>query len=548
MLATVVLPRWGAVAAVVLALVLAPSASADRLTVAVSNRPATRTASRAPVAPIAPRFVGASMDYCAITDYTEASAHPVLARLLLNLARSGPLIRIGGDGPDASCLPGPRSITVAPDAIAALAQRTGAKLILGIDLMTHSVHRVGGEVAALEDAIDRRGPPRYIKAFEIGNEPDLYPEYGPMVAPAQSGPYFSSYLGDFTQWAHVIRIAARDPTVGIAGPSLGRSGLPWLTGSNVGDFAAFLNAPARPRLITFHSYPLVWSIQCPAIGCPSIPSLLLNSSSQGLAEQLAPLVGRLGHGRELRVDEMNSVTGGGVAGVSNTFASALWVLDTLFEFARAGVSGVNVHTFSSAQYALFSGPNPGGWRVHPEYYGLLAFANAAPAGAQLLAVSAGQAKRAAPAVKVWATRGLDGRARILIINKDVVAHDVVLQGSGVPRKATATLARLLASPTPGDAACPADYVPTGLCATGGVTFGGRTFGSEDLQLGGDWTSTGALGPRLRGTCVRIVACVRQDPGPAITVAMPPGSAALLTGSLPTNVWSTRRTGASRSRG
>ncbi len=53
---------------------------------------------------------------------------------------------------------------------------------------------------------------------------------------------------------------------------------------------------------------------------------------------------------------MNSVTGGGAKGVSNTFASALWALDTLFELAQAGVSGVNVHTFPSAQYALYTGP------------------------------------------------------------------------------------------------------------------------------------------------------------------------------------------------
>lgn len=34
----------------------------------------------------------------------------------------------------------------------------------------------------------------------------------------------------------------------------------------------------------------------------------------------------------------------------------------------------------------YSHPRPGQWFVHPEYYGLLVFARAAPAGSQLLQV------------------------------------------------------------------------------------------------------------------------------------------------------------------
>ena len=41
---------------------------------------------------------------------------------------------------------------------------------------------------------------------------------------------------------------------------------------------------------------------------------------------------------------MNGVSCGGTRGVSDTFASALWVLDTLFEMARLGVSGINIHS------------------------------------------------------------------------------------------------------------------------------------------------------------------------------------------------------------
>ena len=41
---------------------------------------------------------------------------------------------------------------------------------------------------------------------------------------------------------------------------------------------------------------------------------------------------------------MNSVTCHGKTGVSDTFASALWILNTLFEMVHAGVDAVNIHT------------------------------------------------------------------------------------------------------------------------------------------------------------------------------------------------------------
>ena len=44
----------------------------------------------------------------------------------------------------------------------------------------------------------------------------------------------------------------------------------------------------------------------------------------------------------------------GKRGVSDTFASALWVLDTLFNLAAVGVDGVNVHTLPGAAYELFT--------------------------------------------------------------------------------------------------------------------------------------------------------------------------------------------------
>ena len=95
----------------------------------------------------------------------------------------------------------------------------------------------------------------------------------------------------------------------------------------------------------------------------------------------------------------------GKAGVSDTFASALWVTDALFSLARAGVDGVNMHTLPDAAYELFAFSRQGGrWQaqVRPVYYGLQLFAQAAPPVPGCCRCPA-----AAPTagLSVWATAG-----------------------------------------------------------------------------------------------------------------------------------------------
>ena len=103
-----------------------------------------------------------------------------------------------------------------------------------------------------------------------------------------------------------------------------------------------------------------------------------------------------------------------VKGVSDTFASALWALDTMFNFAKVGVraststcSGMNYELFTPSQTATVRGRD-----VHPEYYGLILFAQAFPPGAQLLNV-----KAPAGPTKVWATQAADGTIHVVVINQ-----------------------------------------------------------------------------------------------------------------------------------
>jgi hypothetical protein len=513
-----------------------PAAAAIRVT--VSNRPASRLGTDRPDRPVAPDFVGVSMDWCSIRTYTRDGGTPVIANLLRALDPARPDIRIGGDGTDAPCHGRrPRGPT-RPEAaaVAGLARAVDAHLILDINLASHSRRLARRQSRLILRALGRRRTRREVQAIEIGNEPDRYRAYGSALPKSELGPYIDRYLRDFGIWAAIARGAFGDRSLTVAGPSLGRYGLPWISGANVANFRRLLAGRGHPGLVTFHSYPLLGSARCPSRLCGSIPDLLLDHASAGLASRLAPYVG-LARGVPVRIDEMNSVTQGGRDGVSNTLAAALWAADTLFEFARAGIAGVNLHTFSAARYALFSHLAGGGWVVHPDYYGLLLFERAAPAGSRLLHLRSEEiARPGAEDVKVWATRGRDHRTRITVINKDLVEHTIELAGPGVPDAATVTLQRLSAAGAPYDGpACPASFAGVGLCATGGVSLGGATFGPPARGVGGDRTETGTLGSPALGTCGQLTACVTPPPyASAHTVAVPvaAGSAVLLTGVTP----------------
>ena len=110
--------------------------------------------------------------------------------------------------------------------------------------------------------------------------------------------------------------------------------------------------------MTFHRYPLhrCFTARRSAPEFPTIAHLLAPVAASGPATGLAAAIAAAHAcgGIPLRADELNSVSCGGARGVSDTFASALWVLDTLFNLARVGVDGVNIHTFAGAIYEPFA--------------------------------------------------------------------------------------------------------------------------------------------------------------------------------------------------
>jgi hypothetical protein len=192
-------------------------------------------------------------------------------------------------------------------------------------------------------------------------------------------------------------------------------------------------------MVTAHRYPLSQCSSPFSPRYPTIPRVLSERASAGMARSVRPAV-VLAHraGLKFRLTEMNSVTCGGAPGVSNTFATALWAPDALFELLRARVDGVNIHVRPDA----FNAPFPlAGDRVQirPLFYGMVMFARALGPRARLL--PAHVTRHRGVHVKVWAVRVAGRAVRVLVINKGSQAANVDLR---LPVRGAATVERLSA--------------------------------------------------------------------------------------------------------
>ena len=443
-------------------------------------------------------FVGLSTEYWAIPSYAghdPEALDPVFEQLIRNLAPGArPVLRLGGDSTDWTWWPVP-GLRKPPgirytltekwmQITKALTAATNARLVLGINLEADNRRLAGGEARVFVDDLGRRS----IGALEIGNEPELYGSFGwyrsKRGREVRGRPHSydpAAFTKDFSAFARSL------PHVPLAGPS---------TGSPVylARLGQFLDDERRIGVATVHAYPLK---RCTESAHVTIGQLLSNASSNGLANTLAPLAATAHrHHVPLRVDELNAISCGGVRGVSDTYAAALWSLDAMFALARAGVDGVNVHTppRSINQMITFRDDN-GAWSAHvaPVYYGLLMFAKATPPGSRLVRV----AGTAAPGLSTWATLAKNGTLRVVLINKSTrFPRHALLRA---PARASAGIVQLLRAP--------------GLTAKTGVTLDGQSFGAA--------TTTGVLGGGSTASAVR---ASRQ----AFSVDVPPASAALLT--------------------
>jgi hypothetical protein len=336
-----------------------------------------------------------------------------------------------------------------------------AHLILGINMEADSPQIASQEVRHLEAGFGKSS----IQAFELGNEPELYskfPFYHRSNGAAVTGRPATYTTSDIAaDWA---ALASKLGNVPLAGPGFTEP-------SAVIPISAFLQNAQRLSLLTVHSYPLK-SLRCDG-GVPLHESQLFEPTSlQDMAEQLGTWNTVAGtHRISLRVDEMNSVTCGGLYGFSNTFGPALWALNILPLYAATGLAGVNFNTApGTSQNLIQTNRDASEWRVRvqPEYYGLLAFAQLAPPGSRLLKVSDMPA-----GIYAWADVTTEHERHVVITNVTTAPRQVVIRAFEAHGAATVTTLAATSG---------------GLEATHGVTLGGQTISRSTGLLSGTPTA------------------------------------------------------------
>jgi hypothetical protein len=154
------------------------------------------------------------------------------------------------------------------------------------------------------------------------------------------------------------------------------------------------------------------------------------------------------------MSETNSFYDGGASGVSNSYASSLWVIDHLATIALNGGAGVNMHGGGkSTGYTPIADNNGAVVEARPEYYGLLMFTMLGQGEMLTTSVSAGGLN-----VTAYSLQPSGGGVKIILVNKDLTQNVQASIACGQSVKQATLL----------------EMTGPGLSATSGVTIQGAS--------------------------------------------------------------------------
>jgi uncharacterized protein (TIGR03437 family) len=306
------------------------------------------------------------------------------------------LLRIGGNSVDRTTwMPngqGRTSGQVAPsdiDALAGFLNATGWQVLYGVNLAQSTPALAAAEVAY---AVHALGSSLY--GIEIGNEVDLY-----------HGNYFPSNWGFsdyFALWqSFVAAIREQSPTVPLTGP---------VAASNISGYVApFAQAEGRNVvLLSDHYYRANGQLPTSTI------DLMISPDANIVTQAKAMFAVTQSVDVPYRFAETNSFYNGGAPNVSDSYGSALWVIDHLFACASNGAQGINLHGGgNSSGYTPIADSNGVVVEARAEFYGVMLFTLARQGTLQQTTISAGGLNATAYAIKAQ-----DGTLNIIISNKD----------------------------------------------------------------------------------------------------------------------------------
>jgi len=353
--------------------------------------------------------------------------NPQFANLLKNLtmyATNGHMrVRIGNDtlawtGPKA-----PHKDRI--PALALLARQFNISYLLGVDFKSGDLEATRRAMAALSDAASGL-PAKSIEAWELGNEADLYPAATQPAGNWNTGQYasrFASYTAAVGKVAAPVWAGTRGPFFA-AGHADGIDPLDGFVARNAAGIG----------MVDMHQY---YGSNCH--GASLAPGDLLKPAAAAKAQAAFRQHIAVAHAHQLPfiLSEWNSASCGGISGVSDTFESALWTLDGLFEWLDAGLDGVTITTGNGLPYSPwhFTAASSGTKvSVAPIYYGLRMFLQATQDSAKRTGIAL--SNRNHRNIKAWATIDARRIVRLVLINKDTSftgAVEVSLPAYAAPR-------------------------------------------------------------------------------------------------------------------
>ena len=312
---------------------------------------ATVTVSEKAIGQIGREYIGLSFESSTLNNGDRYDARGNIVNLLKTLGTS--VLRFGGDSADQASFTGLDSTALR--GLGRLTKASGWSAIYTENLAEFNATRVTADARAVRASLGSK-----LLAFACGNEPDQYVNTG--IRPLSYT--VSSYLTQVNQCYQAIRRGA--PSARVSGPDTTN------TPAWFGQYAA--QESGLISLFSQHYYPL---------GCASAadsPSALLGTllSPSLAATEAARFAGYAAQtkrsGAPLIMTETSSACGGGVRGLSNSYASALWVIDYLLTGAEHGVSGMNftggLNTLCTG-YTVLCATGNYMYRPQPIYYGML---------------------------------------------------------------------------------------------------------------------------------------------------------------------------------
>lgn len=338
--------------------------------------PAPRTgiaigAGAGPAIVIAPGgAIGLSVEYPLLAADLGAGACPPASLVRALRALGSPTLRIGGNSQDLTApagsapLPG---ITNLPSGfwsrLACLERETSLPVVVGLNLASGQTAWAARMAAGARSAI-----PAARLSFELGNEPDIY---GAAVA-WWNGHALSNALmppAVYLERARAVS-ALLGPGARIEGPDLA-------SGRWIQTVPALVRA-LHLSAIDAHFYPLD---ACRVLPVMPARALLSRAIQDKLDERVR--LARIAHGLGLPalISEANSISCGGLAGVSDQPVAAVWALRLVLRALRSGFSSVRFHASGGAYDAFVV--RHGAVAPRPLYLGLLEASRVLTPGSRL---------------------------------------------------------------------------------------------------------------------------------------------------------------------